>query len=84
MDLDKDFDQPIYEEFEPYAVYNVKRQPDPSAPGITGNNDKNVTRAEEVPFVYPTIMPTTTLNNILNNTVTDNPPAYLRPEYLKQ
>ena len=84
MDPDKDFDQSIYEEFDPYAVYKVKRQQDPSAPGITGDTDKNTTRVEEVPFVYPTIMPTATLTNILNNPVTDNPPAYLCPEYLKQ
>ena len=83
MDPVKDFNEPIYEEFDPYVVYQVKRKQDPSAPGVTGDKDKNTTRIEEVPFVYPTIMPTTELTNIVNNTVTDKPPAYLRPEYLK-
>ena len=83
MDPVKDFNEPIYEEFDPYVVYQVKRQQEPSAPGITGDKDKNTTRTEEVPFVYPTIMPTTELINIVNNTVTDKPPAYLRPEHLK-
>ena len=84
IDPDEDFDQSVYEEFNPYAGCRVKRQQDPSAPGIPVDTDKNTTRIEEVPFVYPTIMPTATLANILNNPVTDNPPAYLRPEYLKQ
>ena len=83
VDPDKDFDQSVYEEFNPYAACKVKRQQDPSAPGIPVDADKNTTRIEEVPFVYPTIMPMATLANILNNPVTDNPPAYLRPEYLK-
>ena len=83
IDPDMDFDQSIYEEFNPYAACEVKQQQDPSAPGIPVGVDKSTTRIDEVPFVYPTIMPTTTLANILNNPVTDNPPAYLRPEYLK-
>ena len=81
---DKDLDQSIYEEFNPYAVCRVKRQQDPSAPGIPVDTEKNTTRSNEASFVYPTIMPTVNLADILNNSATDNPPAYLHPEYPKQ
>ena len=73
----------IYEEFDPYVADQVTQQPNPSAPGITGDKDKDTLRVQEVPFVYPTIRPTVELTNIANTTRTDNPPAYLRPEYLK-
>ena len=84
MEPEKDLGQSIYEEFNPYAVDKIKRQQDPSAPGELESTDKNTTRVEGVPFVYPTIIPTATLTNILNNPLTDTPPAYLHPEYPKQ
>ena len=84
IEPDKDLDQPIYEEFTPYAVCKVKGQQDPSAPGIPVDTERNATRSNEVPFVYPTILPTANLADILNNSLTDNPLAYLHTEYPNQ
>ena len=78
-----DFNEVIYEEFDPYVADQVTQQLNPSAPGINGDKDKDTLRVQEVPFVYPTIRPTVELTNIANTIRTDNPPAYLRPEYLK-
>ena len=84
VEPDKDLDQPIYEEFTPYAVCKVKGRQDPSAPGIPVDTERNATSGNDGPFVYPTILPTANLADILNNSLTDNPPAYLHPEYPNQ
>ena len=78
-----DINEVIYEEFDPYVADQVTQQLNPSAPGINGDKDKDTLRVQEVPFVYPTIRPTVELTNIANTIRTDNPPAYLHPEYLK-
>ena len=76
--------EPIYEEFNPYAKCKVIGRKDPSAPGVPADTKGNTTSSNDTPFVYPTILPTSNLADILNNSLTDNPPAYLQPEYSTQ
>ena len=76
--------EPIYEEFNPYAKCKVIGRKDPSAPGVPADTKGNTTSSNDAPFVYPTILPTSNLADILNNSLTDNLPAYLQPEYSTQ
>ena len=84
VESDIEPDQPIYEEFNPYAMCKVMGRKDPSAPGVPADTKGNTTSSNDVSFVYPTILPTSNLADILNNSLTDNPPAYLHPEYPTQ
>ena len=79
-----DLGEIIYEEFNPYAKFEITGRKDPSAPGALTDTKENTTCGNDTPFVYPRIMPTPNLADILHTTTTDNPPAYPRPEYPAQ
>ena len=67
----------IYEEFNPYVRQEQLEQKDPSAPGPRPGIKVNTPCPNEVPFVYPAVLPTAGLYEIDHSTTTDNPPAYL-------
>ena len=80
----KNTDEAIYEDFDPYVKQKVLGQKNPSAPGAPTETKGNTTCINDIPFVYPRIVPTPSLAEILHTTTTDNPPAYPRPEYSAQ
>ena len=77
-------DEAIYEEFNPYVRHEPLEHKDPSAPGPRPEIRGNAPCINDIPFVYPTISPTSLLPDPIHTTTTDNPPAYPRPEYSSQ
>ena len=74
----------IYEEFDPYVRNEQLEQKGPSAPGPRTEITGNAPCLNDIPFVYPTILPTTCLHETIHPTTTDNPPAYPQPDYSTQ
>ena len=70
----------IYEEFNPYVRHKQLEQKDPSAPGPRPGIKVNTPCLNDIPFVYPTVLPMTRLHETIHPTTTDNPPAYPQPD----